>query len=340
MNLTNEFWEKAYKENAPKIIGVCRRYVKSNEVAEDLMQEAFITAINKADTYAGKGSFDAWLRKIAVNSALMYLRQLKSHKIIDNLIESECDHENMNDDNDIKSIIEEADFSEIELLEVIDSLPEHHKLVFNLYVIDGYTHIQIGKELNISPGTSKSHLARARKKIQQLLYQKAIVKNREQKKRKRSLLLLIIPCNLNYIDTIFRNKLGNFSIEPVKTFSFSGTSNLKKISIPKTETFFSNKIVFCAVFGLIIVVTVFYYKSISISPSNTDLKATDIVVPDTLNQQADTIRVEQQGEANSKKKEIKTLKNNIPVIIKQQVIQHKTVIIRDTIKIIDTTDVH
>jgi RNA polymerase sigma factor (sigma-70 family) len=243
MNLTNEFWEKAYKENAPKIIGVCRRYVKSNEVAEDLMQEAFITAINKADTYAGKGSFDAWLRKIAVNSALMYLRQLKSHKIIDNLIESECDHENMNDDNDIKSIIEEADFSEIELLEVIDSLPEHHKLVFNLYVIDGYTHIQIGKELNISPGTSKSHLARARKKIQQLLYQKAIVKNREQKKRKRSLLLLIIPCNLNYIDTIFRNKLGNFSIEPVKTFSFSGTSNLKKISIPKTETFFSNKII-------------------------------------------------------------------------------------------------
>lgn len=338
MSLTNEFWEKTYKENAPKMIGVCRRYVKSKEVAEDLMQEAFLTAINKADTFAGKGSFEAWLRRIAVNSALMYLRQQRAHKIIDDLIENDSDHENMNEDNDKRGIIEQADFSDIELLEVIDSLPEHHKLVFNLYVIDRFTHIQIGEELNISPGTSKSHLARARKKIQQMLYQKALLENREKEKRKRALLLFVLP--YNYIDIIFKNKFENFSIEPVKTLRFFGTSNLNRISIPKTNTFFSKQIFFGVMSGLIILSAIFYYKSISKSPAITDSNPTNIGVPDTLKQQTDTIQGEQKGKVDFGKVELKLQKKEKPVIVKQQIIQRKTVFIRDTIKIIDTTNVH
>jgi len=71
MNLTKEFWEKAYKENASLMSGVCRRYVQNKEVAEDLMQDAFVSAMSKAESYSGLGSFNGWLRKITVNTALM-----------------------------------------------------------------------------------------------------------------------------------------------------------------------------------------------------------------------------------------------------------------------------
>lgn len=337
MNFTNEFWEKTYRENAPKMLGVCRRYVKNRDVAEDLMHEAFITAISKSDSFAGKGSFDAWLRRITVNSALMFLRQQKSHKIIDDLIENEIDHESMNDGNDIRSEIEQADFTDLELLEVIDSLPEHHKLVFNMYVIDGFSHIQIGNELNISIGTSKSHLARARKKIQQILYQKALEKNQEKKKRKRALLLLFAPAD--FIGSLFKAKLANYSIEPVKTFNLSAASNTSQIGVIKTKPFFASKLFIGAGSGLIILSAVVYYTYNFNSPETTDIKSVEAVISDTLNKQADTIQVEYRGEIDSLKSGLVPQEaKKKPVIIKQQIIQRKTVLIRDTIRIIDTTN--
>ena len=145
-------WEDIYNKMSPKMLGICRRYVKSVVVAEDLMHEAFITVIQKADSYSGKGSFEAWICKITVNISLQYLRRQKKTKEV--LVEKiDYEHPDITkDENQIKSkknLIKRVDFTENELLEVIDKLPEHHKIVFNLYVFEGYKHKQIGKMLNI-----------------------------------------------------------------------------------------------------------------------------------------------------------------------------------------------
>lgn len=170
-----EKWDVIYKNNASKLLGICRRYVKDEHQAEDLMHNSFITAINKVNTYSGKGAFEGWLRKIVINTALLYLRESKKMQFSEN--EAVEDQVNLYEDEAAeetqRKAIEEAGFNREELLEVVDLLPEHHKVVFNMYVIDGYTHNEIGQMLNISGGTSKSHLARARKKIQQLLFEKA-----------------------------------------------------------------------------------------------------------------------------------------------------------------------
>lgn len=173
-----ENWDVIYKNNASKLLGVCRRYVKDEQLAEDLLHNAFITAMNKINTYSGKGVFEGWLRKIVVNTVLLYLRDSKKMQFSENEpLENQVEVTLESDVEETqKKVIEEAGFSQQELLEVVDQLPLHHKTVFNLYVIDGYTHNEIGEMLKISGGTSKSHLARARKKIQQLLFEKAMLK--------------------------------------------------------------------------------------------------------------------------------------------------------------------
>lgn len=172
-----EQWNVIYKNNAPRLLGICRRYVKDVQLAEDLMHNAFITAMDKIATFSGKGAFEGWLRRIVINTVLLYLRQSKKMQFSDNepteYTSGLLQQEEQEAEHTQRKAIENANFSKEQLLEVVDMLPNHHKVVFNLYVIDGYTHNEIGELLSISPGTSKSHLARARKKIQQLLYEKA-----------------------------------------------------------------------------------------------------------------------------------------------------------------------
>ncbi len=208
-----EQWDTIYKNNAAKMLGVCRRYVKDDQQAEDLMHNAFMTAMSKSDTYSGKGLFEGWLRRIAVNTALMFLRSNKKSAIsekepIENypepVQEVECSEETQ------RNTIEEAGFNKQELLEVVDQLPDHHKMVFNLYVIDGYSHKEIGKMLDISDGTSKSHLARARKKIQQLLFEKA----EDKKKNKKRGFFFLFFTKENYIDKMYKDAFSSFEIQP------------------------------------------------------------------------------------------------------------------------------
>jgi RNA polymerase sigma factor (sigma-70 family) len=211
-NLTKAIsWDKLYRKQAPVLKGICRRYVGNESLAEDLVQEAFMVAFDKIGTFGNRGAIEGWIRKIAINNALQYLRNKQSTVPIETLsvpIEQEPVMENSN--NTIRFAIEKASFSTHELLEVIDHLPVHHKTVFNLYVIDGYSHKQIARELSISPGTSKSHLARARKKAQELLYERAIGQP-EASPRRRYLpfLFLFSP---NYIDRMFRKNFSHFQL--------------------------------------------------------------------------------------------------------------------------------
>lgn len=205
-----EFWTRAYHRNLGKMIGICYRYTSNLHLSEDLVHDAFIKAIDKFDTFKGKGHFDAWLRRIVVNHVLQYIRNQKKQPYVDEGTPLDHDFQSELIYSENQSINRYA-FSEDELLWAIEQLPEHHKLVFNLYVIDKFTHAQIGKKLGISSGTSKSHLSRARKKLKCLLTQKADI---EQKKRERKKILpwFFFLFGSREIDILYQKRLHSFEI--------------------------------------------------------------------------------------------------------------------------------
>ncbi|MFM9009250.1 MAG: RNA polymerase sigma factor [Bacteroidota bacterium] len=142
-----EFFERFSR----KMFGVCLRYAASREEAEDLLQEGFLKAFRTLQGYRGEGVLEAWLRKVVVNTALESLRKQR-------LRWTELDHsEEPSAPPEILERLATAD-----LLEHIRCLPEGYRAVFNLYAIEGYTHQEIARLLDISEGTSKSQYARAR----------------------------------------------------------------------------------------------------------------------------------------------------------------------------------
>jgi RNA polymerase sigma factor (sigma-70 family) len=212
---TKVFWEQAYQSNIGKLIGICYRYTRNHQLSEDLAHDAFLKAIHKSGTFKGKGKFEAWLRRIVVNHALQYLRDQKKGPYLDDLM---SDHVTMDLTEENIHPIKSMSFTTAELIDTIDQLPEHHRLVFNLYVLEEFTHAQISEELGINEGTSKSHLARARKKLQQLLIQKT-EENRNGKEYKKALVLLLTGDANENMDQMFREFFDDFSIPPTHPLS-------------------------------------------------------------------------------------------------------------------------
>ncbi|MCL2682726.1 MAG: sigma-70 family RNA polymerase sigma factor [Bacteroidales bacterium] len=207
-------WTRVYEQEAGRLLGVAYRYVKDRRQAEDMVQNAFVIAIQKAETFKGKGAFEGWLRRIVVNESLMYLRAKNPTFLgLDDRIEAMPDETLQADETTVFQIIQQAEFSQDDLLETANLLPEHHRVVFYLYVVDGYSHKDIAQQLNISEGTSKSHLNRARKKLQDLLYQKALDM---KKHRKKSLFIFAwfsaLFAKASPIDTLYREAFANFAL--------------------------------------------------------------------------------------------------------------------------------
>jgi RNA polymerase sigma-70 factor (ECF subfamily) len=141
-----------YKRYASKLFALCLKYSKNYAEAEDNLQDAFMTIFKKIDQYNSTGSFEGWIKRITINTALQCYRQVPVFSIVDEgAVEEEVAVDIASDEVDL-------DF----LLKIIQELPDRYRLVFNLYVLDGYTHNQIAEMLSISSGTSKSNLARAR----------------------------------------------------------------------------------------------------------------------------------------------------------------------------------
>ena len=137
-----------------KLFSVCLKYSRNYTEAEDNLQDAFITIFNKIHQYKNKGSFEGWLKRIVINTVLQRYRKEKVFDIInENTVETE-DQE-----------VEDTPISLDYLLRSIQKLPDRYRLVFNLYVLDGYSHKDIADMLDISEGTSKSNLSRARQKL-------------------------------------------------------------------------------------------------------------------------------------------------------------------------------
>ena len=148
---------KMYDRLAPKMLGVCIRYIKDKNEAEHVMIGGFVKIFDKLDQFKGDGSFEGWVRRIIVNDCLMYIRKNRNMSL-------ETDIQEVYNDPNLKIMEDKLD--ERDLLKLIDELPVGYRTVFNLYAIEGYNHAEIAKQLDISENTSKSQLSRARKWLQ------------------------------------------------------------------------------------------------------------------------------------------------------------------------------
>jgi len=147
-----------YRRFAPKMFGICLRYTRNRMEAEDILQEGFIKVFRYLKDYRSDGSLEGWIRKTMVNTAInFYNKKIKYQKDV-----SLDQTEPINHDEE--SAIDKL--SAKELMEHIQELPDGYRMVFNLNIIEGYTHKEIGKMLNISENTSKSQLSRARGVLQ------------------------------------------------------------------------------------------------------------------------------------------------------------------------------
>lgn len=137
---------------------VCLRYVGDREVAQDLLQDGFVTLFTKLDSYKGDGSFEGWVRRIFINTSLMYLRKKDALRMTEDL-------DNVrNLSSDIPTQIENIGYGE--LMKLIAQLPPGFRTVFNMYVVEGYSHKDIAEELGITETTSRTQLSRARNWLQ------------------------------------------------------------------------------------------------------------------------------------------------------------------------------
>lgn len=157
--------KRVYEKYAPKMLAICKRYLADEMEAEDIMIEGFMKVFNKIDSFKLEGSFEGWIKRIMVNEALMSIRSKKREGYSVELDTAQYEIEPHLTPNNL-----EAD----ELIKIIESLPTGFRTVFNLYAIEGYSHAEIAKELNISEGTSKSQLSRARVILQNLVQKKEI----------------------------------------------------------------------------------------------------------------------------------------------------------------------
>jgi len=134
-----------------KLFTLCLKYSKNYAESEDNLQDAFLTIFSKIKQYNGNGSFEGWMKRIVINTALQRYRKASVLDVIkDDVLEEE---------------IVEVEVDQVPLdflLEIIQQLPDKYRLVFNLYVLDGFSHKEIAEMLNVSVGTSKSNLSRAR----------------------------------------------------------------------------------------------------------------------------------------------------------------------------------
>ena len=143
-----------YELLAPRFFPVCIRYVGDRTVAEDVLQEGFVALFAKLETYSGSGSFDGWARRIFINVSLMYLRKndvLKDSQDITEIRKMSSDGENA---------LERIGYKE--LMGLITTMPVGFRTVFNLYVLEGFSHKEIADMLGITESTSRTQLSRGR----------------------------------------------------------------------------------------------------------------------------------------------------------------------------------
>ena len=146
------------------MLGVCHRYARNTADAEDILQDAFIKVFKKLGQFKSEGSFEGWIRRIVVNTALKkytltrYSKELTGYEVSENNITQ-------------AEPPAYGHLTEKDLLVLINNLPDGYRVIFNLHVIEGYQHDEIAEMLGIQPGTSRSQLVKARNLLQKQLFE-------------------------------------------------------------------------------------------------------------------------------------------------------------------------
>jgi len=143
--------EQLYRLYSSKLFSVCLKYSRSYSEAQDNLQDGFLLIFNKIEQFSFKGSFEGWLKRVMINHVL---QQYRTNTLL-RLVNEDVTHY-----EDIE--IDDENISLEYLLKIIQELPDRYRLVFNLYVMDDYSHAEIAEMLSINIGTSKSNLSRAR----------------------------------------------------------------------------------------------------------------------------------------------------------------------------------
>ena len=155
---------KLYEQLAPKMFAVCLRYSKNREEAEDILQDGFVQVFKSLHSFKFAGSFEGWIRKIIVHSAIASYRAKSKMQVVINNVEDFSSIEVLNNEDVINLL------GNKELLKMVQALPPMYRMVFNLYVFEGLKHREIAKELGVTEGTSKSNFHDAK-----AILQKAVV---------------------------------------------------------------------------------------------------------------------------------------------------------------------
>ena len=137
-----------------KMLGVCLRYTKSQDEAEDVLQEGFVKVFSKLKDFSNQGSLEGWIRRIMVNTSLDAIR--KNTKFMKDVSIDTVDYQIGNNDFIVEGLNAE------DLMRLINSMPDGYKVIFNMFAIEGYSHQEISTTLGISESTSKSQYMRAK----------------------------------------------------------------------------------------------------------------------------------------------------------------------------------
>jgi len=162
--IRGESWaQKAlYELYASAMMSVCQRYVSNRETARDLLHDGFVKLFTKIHTYSGAGSFNGWMRKIFATTALEHLRRKDVLQCSVDVETDEC--------QDIEDDVSHFEhLSAKDLLACIAKLPSGYRTVFNMYAIEGYTHVEIAKELKVCESTVRAQYAKARRSLQEMM---------------------------------------------------------------------------------------------------------------------------------------------------------------------------
>ena len=162
----NRAQKKLFDLFAPKLFGVCLRYMKDHDLAQDTLQDGFVKIFTKLSDYNGKGSFEGWMRRITVNTCLDQLRKDQKLKVNTPI-------------DDVSFLVKDNHWIEEELtakdlLKLVESLPDGYRVVFNMFAIEGYSHKEIAERLNVSENTSKSQFSRAKSHLRKKLIELGI----------------------------------------------------------------------------------------------------------------------------------------------------------------------
>lgn len=153
-----------YKKYAPSMLGICMRYCKRKEEAEDVLHEGFIKVFSNVAKFRGEGSFEGWIKRIMINTSVSYYHANLKHYFQSGVEEMEDLTVGDEDDGVYTNAPRRS-----ELLSLIQDLPDGYRFVFNMYVFEDFSHKEIASELGISVNTSKSQLAKARRRLQKKL---------------------------------------------------------------------------------------------------------------------------------------------------------------------------